>query len=194
MTALHPAADRKTLHVRTSPAEHRPGHDQLARDAVREERRHLHRRPAGVHPALPRLGLGRARSRGDLGDDARRLPARPWGRRTRRTAPSPASASPTSARPRSSGSARRGSRSTARSSGRTGARASVAGRSATRATPTPSRRPPGLLLDPYFSGTKIGWILDHVSGARAPRRGGRARLRHRRHVPDPPPERRRPCT
>ncbi|MFM2423320.1 MAG: glycerol kinase, partial [Pseudomonadota bacterium] len=25
----------------------------------------------------------------------------------------------------------------------------------------------GLLLDPYFSGTKIGWILDHVSGARA---------------------------
>src|SRR5512134_1979731 len=25
----------------------------------------------------------------------------------------------------------------------------------------------GLLLDPYFSGTKIGWILDHVQGARA---------------------------
>lgn len=25
----------------------------------------------------------------------------------------------------------------------------------------------GLLLDPYFSGTKIGWILDHVEGARA---------------------------
>jgi len=25
----------------------------------------------------------------------------------------------------------------------------------------------GLLLDPYFSGTKIGWILDHVDGARA---------------------------
>ncbi len=24
----------------------------------------------------------------------------------------------------------------------------------------------GLLLDPYFSATKIGWILDHVSGAR----------------------------
>ncbi len=24
----------------------------------------------------------------------------------------------------------------------------------------------GLLLDPYFSGTKIGWILDHVLGAR----------------------------
>lgn len=25
----------------------------------------------------------------------------------------------------------------------------------------------GLILDPYFSGTKIGWILDHVPGARA---------------------------
>lgn len=25
----------------------------------------------------------------------------------------------------------------------------------------------GLLLDPYFSGTKLAWILDHVSGARA---------------------------
>ena len=25
----------------------------------------------------------------------------------------------------------------------------------------------GLLLDPYFSGTKIGWILDHVPGAHA---------------------------
>src|SRR3954452_5592747 len=25
----------------------------------------------------------------------------------------------------------------------------------------------GLLLDPYFSGTKVAWILDHVPGARA---------------------------
>jgi glycerol kinase len=29
------------------------------------------------------------------------------------------------------------------------------------------RRKTGLLLDPYFSGTKVAWILDHVSGARA---------------------------
>jgi glycerol kinase len=29
------------------------------------------------------------------------------------------------------------------------------------------RRKTGLLLDPYFSGTKIAWILDHVAGARA---------------------------
>ena len=32
----------------------------------------------------------------------------------------------------------------------------------------------GLLLDPYFSGTKLAWILDHVPGAR--RRAGRGEL------------------
>ncbi|AGT10282.1 glycerol kinase GlpK [Paracoccus aminophilus] len=30
----------------------------------------------------------------------------------------------------------------------------------------------GLLLDPYFSATKIGWILDHVEGARASAQAG----------------------
>jgi glycerol kinase len=30
----------------------------------------------------------------------------------------------------------------------------------------------GLLLDPYFSATKIGWLLDHVEGARALARAG----------------------
>jgi len=29
------------------------------------------------------------------------------------------------------------------------------------------RETTGLVLDPYFSGTKIGWLLDHVAGARA---------------------------
>jgi glycerol kinase len=29
------------------------------------------------------------------------------------------------------------------------------------------RRRTGLVLDPYFSGTKIGWLLDHVDGLRA---------------------------
>lgn len=29
------------------------------------------------------------------------------------------------------------------------------------------RRKTGLVLDPYFSGTKLGWLLDHVPGARA---------------------------
>ena len=30
----------------------------------------------------------------------------------------------------------------------------------------------GLLLDPYFSGTKLAWLLDHVKGARARAEGG----------------------
>jgi glycerol kinase len=30
----------------------------------------------------------------------------------------------------------------------------------------------GLLLDPYFSGTKVSWILDHVKGARERAEGG----------------------
>ena len=35
------------------------------------------------------------------------------------------------------------------------------------------RRKTGLLLDPYFSGTKLAWLLDHVAGARAAARAGR---------------------
>ena len=31
----------------------------------------------------------------------------------------------------------------------------------------------GLLLDPYFSGTKVGWLLDHVEGARAEAEAGK---------------------
>ena len=36
------------------------------------------------------------------------------------------------------------------------------------------RRRTGLVLDPYFSGTKLAWLLDHVPGARA--RAGRGEL------------------
>ncbi|MCZ7592298.1 MAG: glycerol kinase GlpK [Kiritimatiellae bacterium] len=35
------------------------------------------------------------------------------------------------------------------------------------------RRRTGLLLDPYFSGTKLAWLLDHVKGARAAARRGK---------------------
>ena len=82
---------------------------------------------------------------------------------------SPRSASPTSARRRSSGTARPASRSTTRSSGRTVAPPTCAralrdaGHEKTVASKT------GLLIDPYFSGTKIAWLLDHVDGARAKR-------------------------
>src|SRR6185436_6173102 len=36
------------------------------------------------------------------------------------------------------------------------------------------REATGLVLDPYFSGTKVAWLLDHVSGARD--RAGRGEL------------------
>ncbi len=67
---------------------------------------------------------------------------------------------------------------------------------APRATNPKCRRRTGLLLDPYFSGTKLAWLLDHVPGARA--RAERGELAfgtvdswllfklsgHRRHVTD----------
>jgi len=38
------------------------------------------------------------------------------------------------------------------------------------------REKTGLFLDPYFSGTKVKWILDHVEGARAKAEEGRLRF------------------
>ena len=40
----------------------------------------------------------------------------------------------------------------------------------------------GLLLDPYFSGTKLAWLLDHVPGARGARGARRARVRDHGHL------------
>ncbi len=48
----------------------------------------------------------------------------------------------------------------------------------------------GLRLDPYFSATKIAWILDNVPGVRDAARRGRARLRHDRQLPAVAPHRR----
>ena len=38
----------------------------------------------------------------------------------------------------------------------------------------------GLIIDPYFSGTKVAWILDHVPGRARTRRARRTAVRHRR--------------
>jgi glycerol kinase len=48
----------------------------------------------------------------------------------------------------------------------------------------------GLLIDAYFSGTKVKWILDHVEGAREKRRKRRTALRHHRYLADLEPHRR----
>ena len=44
------------------------------------------------------------------------------------------------------------------------------------------REKTGLVIDAYFSATKIAWLLDHVSGARARADAGRAGLRDDRRV------------
>ena len=41
----------------------------------------------------------------------------------------------------------------------------------------------GLLLDPYFSASKIAWLLDHVEGRAREGASGRARLRDHRLLP-----------
>ena len=74
----------------------------------------------------------------------------------------------------------------------------------TAAPPTPARSSPrspasmrmvrertGLSVDPYFSASKIAWLLDNVEGAR---RAGACRGAgggHHRHLADPQPHRRR---
>ena len=42
----------------------------------------------------------------------------------------------------------------------------------------------GLLIDAYFSATKIKWILDHVPGARERAEAGELLLRHGGHLAD----------
>ncbi len=124
------------------------------------------RRPAGVHPAFPALRLGRARRRGNLGQRCRDLPRRHRQGRSRRAPISPPSASPTSARRRSSGIVPAAGRSTGRSSGRTAAPPTPAPRLKAAGQEELVSARTGLLLDPYFSGTKVAWLLDNVAGAR----------------------------
>ena len=65
-----------------------------------------------------------------------------------------------------------GRRSTAPSSGRTGARRrSAAALKRAGHEPVVTAKT-GLLLDPYFSATKIAWMLDNVQGARALAKAG----------------------
>ena len=115
----------------------------------------------------PQARLGRARSRGDLAGHARGRPRRARRGRPRPPPRSRRSASPTSARPWCSGSARAAGRSTRRSSGRTGAPRRAAGSCEADGLDPLVQERTGLLIDPYFSATKLAWLLDEVAGARA---------------------------
>ena len=143
----------------------------------------------GVPAALPAAGLGRARARGDLAGDPVGLPRQALAGPAR----SPPSASPTSARRRCSGTARRCRRRAARSSGRTAGTAAICDRlrdaghedrvaRADRAAPRP-------LLHRHQA--------DLAGRARPARLGRRHRRldgrRHRRLLPRRPADRRRPA-
>ena len=85
----------------------------------------------------------------------------------------PASASPTSARRSCSGTGARSRRSRPRSSGRTAAPASAAASCARPASRRLLRERTGLVADPYFSATKLEWLLRDPDAA-PPRRARRA--------------------
>ena len=147
-------------------------------------------RAARVRPALSGLGLGGARSRGHLAHDGGDRPAGAGRRQARRRATSPPSASPTSARPACVWDRRTG-KPIHRAIVWQDRRTAEACRTLKRAGHEPAiAAKTGLLLDPYFSATKIAWLLDHVEGARGARQGRPPGLRHHRQLPDLAPHRR----
>ena len=131
----------------------------------------------------PASGLGGARPRGHLGDHALHHPrgapeaARPGPRRRRHRPHQPArDHAPLGPAHRRAGLQRH----------------RLAGPAHRRSLPRAGTGRPreriaektGLRLDPYFSATKLAWILDRVPGARAAREARRACLRHGRQLSD----------
>ena len=159
----------------------RPGHDQLARHRVRPRRRHPGGGAEGVHADLSAARLGRAR---------------PAARSGRRSSASPSRRS-AARRLRPQRHRRHRHHQPARDDARLGPRDRRADPQRDRlagpphrgllraaARPTARARPiqakTGLVIDAYFSGTKLRWLLDNVAGARDRAERGRARVRHRR--------------
>ena len=68
-------------------------------------------------------------------------------------------------------------RSTPRSSGRTAGRPALCDTLRDEGWEERIRDRTGLVIDPYFSGTKLAWLLDHVEEAREGAAAGRARVR-----------------
>ena len=150
----------------------RPGHHLDPVPAVRPGGPDGRGRPARAPAALPALGLGRARRRGDL---AQRHPDRPRGaaqRRARARRTSSRWASRTSARRPSSGTGtpvHRSARAITWQDTRTdGLVAGLVGDG--RAGWSTERC--GLPLATYFAGPRLRWLLDHVPGRGPAQRRG----------------------
>ena len=89
------------------------------------------------------------------------------------------SASPTKGGPRSLGQERQADPFTTPLCGSAAGQRSICSElAADGMTPDYIREKTGLLLDAYFSGTKVKWLLDHVPGARARAESGRDPVRH----------------
>ncbi len=130
-------------------------------------------RAAGAAPDLSGAGLGRARPGGNLGGDGRDRArrhgeGRACGQGYRRHRHHQSARDHRRLGPR-----HRPSRSTMPSSGRTGAPPIFAMRCARAGHEPEIAAKTGLLLDPYFSASKIAWLLEHVTGARAVAEAGR---------------------
>ena len=161
-----------------------PRHGHHERQGARHRRRRPRprERPAGGGPQHAAAGMGRAGRGGAVAGAAghgargagqgRRLRLRHRGHRHRQPARDHHRVGPRA----------RASRSRRRSSGRTGAPPRVRRNCAAGGPRRWSRRKTGLVLDAYFSGTKLHWLLDNVPGARARAEARRARVRHRRQL------------
>ena len=111
------------------------------------------------------------------------LPRRAGAGRARRPRTSPRSASPTSARPRWCGTAPPGKpvhRAIVWQDRRT---ADICARLKAEGHEPAITAKTGLIIDPYFSGTKVAWILDPRARRARARRARRTAVRHRRLLP-----------
>ena len=182
-------AQREPLHPCS-----RSGHDVEPQHRLRSRRARGGAGPAGVSADLSRPRPGRARPGGHLvlaAPDGARRPDRARG------SPPPTSrrsASPISARPPSCGRRPPASRSPTRSCGRAASPRRFATGLKAEGHEATFRRKTGLVLDAYFSGTKIKHLLDSFDGLRARAATRRDAVRHRRHVPDLAADRRHAVT
>ena len=120
---------------------------------------------------FPQPGLGGARPRGDLDDPDRDRGRSPRAGLAAAAATWRRSASPTSARPRSCGTARPAGPWPTPSSGRTGAPPPFCDRLRAEGVEDMVRERTGLVLDAYFSATKIALDPRQRAGRARPRRG-----------------------
>ena len=165
-TSTAPIASSTCRHDRShGDPRPRPGHHVVARHRLRPLGHAGRHAPSASSPGVPVAGPRHPRPRGHLDSQLAVAQGGRRGRRRRRST-SPRSASPTSARRPSCGTAPRAGRSPPRSSGRAGSPPRSANGCARTGHEPFVRERTGLPIDAYFSGPKIRHILEE-GGLRA---------------------------